>query len=310
MKMPLAAIIAMILFFILEIIFISSTEPLTGHPYLQPTADDATVTAKRRLLDKAGERIVIVGDSSAMYGLQPSIMKNLTKAPVINLGTLASFSPAGFTELAIAAMKKVDKPVAIIFSVLPQTLEIDTKRANQYNLLGRYLFAYGNNAKVYLPTFEEARSLWLRKHQFNIFPGQFGGSYDNFLRTLSSSDGWLEEHHTHYDNKKSGGFSEINVSDLTWKSLSALKKASDLYSVPVIFIFNPKPSDQIIDERYETSTSKILKIAKEQFGFITPQKVAPIWGEQFFGTVTHLNKNGSDIYSKYIGKTISEISEI
>jgi hypothetical protein len=309
MKTPFAAIISIVLFIVLEIIFISSTEPMIGYPYLQPTADDATVTVKRRLLDKSGERIVIVGDSSAMYGLQPSIIKTITKTPIINLGTLASFSTAGFTELAIAAMKKEQRPVAIVFSVLPQTLEIDTKMVNQYNLLGRYLLAYENNTKAYSPTFEEARSLWLKKHQFNIFPGQFGGSYDAFLQTLSTSDGWLEENHSYHYDGQSKGFGEIKVSDLTWKSFGALKKASELYSVPVIFIFNPKPSDQIINERYEISTSNILQIATDKFGFITPQRVAPIWDEQFFGTVTHLNKIGSDIYSRNIGKTISEIPE-
>lgn len=307
MKTPVSAIISIFFLIILETIFIISTEPLTGHPYLQPTGDDATVTIKRDLLGKSGERIVIVGDSSAMYGLQPSIMKNLIKTPIINWGTLASFSTAGFTELAIAAMKKEQKPVAIVFSVLPQTLEIGIKKTNQYNLLGRYLLAYENNAKAYSPTFEEARSLWLKKHQFNIFPGQFGGNYDNFRQSLSASDGWLEEHHTHYDNRGSKGFGEINVSDLTWKSFDALKKASELYSIPVIFIFNPKPSDQIINDSYENSTTNILQIAKEKFGFITLQKVAPIWDEEFFGTVTHLNKKGSDIYSEHISGFINKV---
>jgi hypothetical protein len=309
MKLPFsrAASITVFLFILFELIFFSLTVPLTGYPLLQPTADDATVMAKHHLLNSAGGRVVIVGDSSAMFGLQPSVIEKITGKPVINLGVLSSFTPLGFTELAISAMEIEPKPTAIVFSILPQSVEVNSERARDFNLLGRYLLAYGNNSNIYTPDFSEIRSYWLKKHQFNIFPPIFGGSYSQFLDILKESDGWLEEHSKSYDINSSKISSNIITSEFSLKSMNALKKSSSLRGVPIIFLFNPKPRDQVDEQAYKVSTAKILERLRNDFNFIVPQKDAPIWKNKYFGTVTHLKKIGSDKYSNDIALILENI---
>jgi len=309
MKLPVskAALITVFLFILFELIFFSLTVPLTGYPLLQPTADDATVMAKRHLLNSAGGRVVIVGDSSAMFGLQPSVIEEITGKPVINLGALSSFTPLGFTELAISAMEVEPKPTAIVFSILPQSIEVNSERARSFNLLGRYLLAYGNNSNIYTPDISEIRSYWLKKHQFNIFPPIFGGSYSNFLKILMESDGWLEEQSKSYDKNSSKLQSNIIFSELSLKSMNALKKSSSFHGVPIIFLFNPKPADQVDEQAYRFSTFQILEKLRNDLKFIVPQQYAPIWEDRYFGTVTHLKKIGSEKYSKDIALILRNI---
>src|SRR6478736_651987 len=126
------ALAALCLIVLGEGVFLSLSEPLTGLPVLQPTADDATLVAKRRLLSSADAGIVLVGDSSCMMGLDPVVLTAGGLPATVNLGALLSFTVAGFADLGEEALARLPHVRVLVLAVLPRSLEVTEQRAREF----------------------------------------------------------------------------------------------------------------------------------------------------------------------------------
>lgn len=302
-KLPTAAIVAFLTIFAIEIIFLASAEPLTGLPYLQPTADDAVIVAKRSLMNKASTRMVIIGDSSAMHGIEPSILHDKTGKNFLNLATLASMTITGYCELGKELLLSPNKPQALILAALPQTFEFDSEKVDEMGQLGRYLISYhAHSTPPYNPTTNDYIQWFAKKHRFNIFPPEFGGSFANLQMQLSASDGYLAEKKNHINHDRKIG--RFKASELSIRATNELFLIAQKQNIPIYFILTPKPSS-LVSEQYEADTRIFLRSIKAEFPFVRIlQDSAPRWGDELFSTETHLNHFGSKLFSEILANMI------
>lgn len=302
---PAAAILSVIIIVAIEIVFFFKTEPLTGAPYLQPTADDAVVVAKRALSSDAANKIVIVGDSSSLYGIRPKDVLDQTGMDLINLGTLASLTMIGYCDMAARLLNSPNKPKAIILAVLPQTMEQDERQAREMGQIGRYLIAYGSEIpSSYNLNFRDYISWFEKKHRFNIFPPQFGGSYNNFESQLRLESGFLPEQTNKINYSRTiDTFSASNMSAL---ALKELEKVAAFHGIPLLFAFNPKPKS-LASKQYIEETNAYLKSLKKEKGHLLNLTTESLfWDDIYFGTETHLNEKGVKKYSGYLSRMLAE----
>ena len=303
-KLPYAAIIAFIAIGVIEAWFLQATEPLTGLPIFQPTADDAVVVAKRTLVGDVTGKVVIVGDSSAMHGLRPSVMENYSHFQYLNLGTLASLTMYGYCDMAIEILRRGEgRPAAIVLSVLPQTIEIAEPKARSMGHLGRYLVAYGmGDGLIYPVSMSEMRNWFVKKHRFNIFPPELGRSYIEFRDKLAAEKGFWVEQKAHVN--PSDISRNFVPSVLSIRSIDRLIKESKSHAVPLVFMVNPRP-DTLVAGSYLDDVSNFLKQLRTSRPELSVlQDMYFVSGETDFGTETHLNETGANRHSRAIAPKI------
>jgi hypothetical protein len=298
-RYPVAGILAVIIILLLEVVFLSVSEPMTGLPVFQPTADDAVVVAKRSLFEMSGNKVAIVGDSSSMHGLSPEIMAKRSGLEFFNYGTLASLTAVGYCEMAIELLRKKDKPKALLFSILPQTLEIDDARAREMGQLSRYLVAHNiDGGEIYSVSIRERWDWLVKKHRFNIFPPEFGGSFGAFNQLVSNGKGYIVE--SKNSVRHTAVLDRFQPSRMSFQALDKMFGVAAETKVPVVFILNPKPST-LISNTYLSDARDFLADLKQKYpDVLILQKDAPVWEEAYFGTETHLNAKGADKYSQMI----------
>jgi hypothetical protein len=290
-RYPIGALLALGIIAVSEIVFICGTEPLSGLPLLQPTADDAVVIAKRSLLTEASGSVAIIGDSSALHGLDPTQMSGVAGRQFTNLGTLASLTMVGYSQLGMELLEGEKPPSAILLAVLPQTLAIDFKKSNEMGQISRYLVAYGRRGSS-VPRYPvRSYADWLvRKHRINSFPAEFGGTFGEFDKQLVSTRGFFPEH-KHLVNR-ARVVDSFQPSRLSVEALDEVISLAESRSIPVMFLFNPKP-DSVIAGTYSSDTQKFLaelKYRHPEIHVLRPD--APVWEERLFGTETHLDPEG------------------
>ena len=294
-KKPWAAFLAIILIVVGEIVFMTKTESLTGMPFLQPSADDATVVVKRSLIPMSAGKVILVGDSSCMMGLNPVVMKKHSLVAV-NLGTLSSMTLEGFACLAEEALKETPVPKAIVLVVLPRSFEVTETQAREFNLLSRYLVAYGKTSNQITTTLRDHWSTFTRKHAFNLFPSEFNGSYSAFEQALHETNGHWPERKIYKGTKEP--ISTFEASDFARQALHRLSVAADVNKVPLYLWISPTPADSVT-EVYANKVNTFLDELKETEPSL--QQVhdrIPLWPPERFGTVTHLNPASAKIQSE------------
>jgi len=136
-RIPTAGIAAIVLIAASEAVFLTRTEPLSGWPVFELTADDALYVAKRPLIERAAGRVVLVGDSSCMMDLIPGEIASHAATPVINLGTILNMSPAGFADVGAEAVDQQPPPRAVVLAVLPQVFEVTEAQTVEWDQFGR-----------------------------------------------------------------------------------------------------------------------------------------------------------------------------
>lgn len=283
------------------------SDPLTGYPLLQPTADDAVVQAKQNLqTEQIAGKVIIVGDSSSLHGLKPNKMNENGQLSFINMGTLASLTLVGYCEMAIQAMQSDNKPRAILLAILPQTLQTDLSKAKQMQHLGRFLVAYKHtNNGIYTVAPREYLDWLAHKHRFNLFPEQFGGSYKHFSKLLEDTLGFFPEEKQHINTNTPLG--NLNVSDMSIAALERLTMVSSAESIPVLLALSPKP-ETAVTEAYRNSAHSITNEIKRRFPTITIlPNAGEVWEARWFGTRNHLNRQGADLYSIQVTNQIETI---
>jgi len=303
-KYPSSALIAILVIACIECPFLIMSENLTGLPTLQPTADDAVIVAKRALYNRATGRVAIIGDSSSFHGLNPAEMSNAKNIEFMNFGTLASLTLAGYSSMGVELLNLKSPPKAILLTVLPQTLTIDKERARSMEQVGRFLIAYDIALKdVYDTSSKEYLDWIVEKHRFNIFPPEFGGSFHNFNETLRQNNGFMEEKKRQINT--SATIQSLNPSSLSLASINFLVAAAKHKEVPVFIVLSPKPRSTISGSYLADSTKLLSELRKKYPTLIVPQSVAPVWGDAYFGTESHLNLDGAKRFSHLVVEKIA-----
>lgn len=302
---PWGAIAAVVVILLGEAAFIASSEPLTGLPYLQPAADDAILAAKHALVAQSEGSVLLVGDSSCLFGLRPAAIRDECGEPVVNLGAMAFFSTAGFAAMVDEALSKETKPLAVVLVVYPETLARDANDARETAVLGRYLTAYGLESPYYVPTLHERWSWFVRKHRFNIMPAEFQGSYARFASSVWAEGGYYPESHQYEGSPaRQEGF---RVDAYALQPIIDVAKKLEAAEIPFVFWMSPLPSDAF-SERYLSDASAFLhELGAMAPGILTPQSASPVMGPQWFATRTHATPAGAAINSENLGKALRPI---
>lgn len=285
---------------LLEAAFFAFSDPLTGMPVLAPTSDDATVVAKRAMIRRSDGAIVLIGDSSCMFGLVPAVIRDATGTPVLNLGTLLSFTMAGYAALG-EEMLMSHSPVSIVVAVHPRAFAPDEEKAEYFGQVGRYLIAYGGES-AYSPTFQDLSRWIFRKHQLNSFPAEFGGSYAGFVRRLDSTQGYFPEFHEYEPGKRRED--AFAASALARKSLARLAAAALRKNVPVYFWWSPVPQDAV-DSSHTAAVAAFTRELKTIPNLTVIQDSLPTWDPSLFATITHVNSRGAALNSQSLEKGLS-----
>ena len=299
---PIGGFVAIVAIIILECAFLRFTEPLTGLPFLEPTADDAAVVAKRRLFDQAGGSVVLIGDSSCMMGLVPSVIEGESGLPAVNLGLLASYSMAGFAETVEELLERPRLPTAVVVAVLPRALEFTESDTRDFDLLGRSLVAYGRSSPAYAKKISDWRSWFHRKHMINRFPRGLGGSFAAYWRTLSASKGYLEETHVYAGGEPIRR--EFRASAFATESLRGLVRAAEAKKVPVFLWWSPSPVDAVDPAYLKDAHAAARALQRELPWLRIPQREPPAWEPSLFGSVTHVKKDGATRNSRQLGQAL------
>ncbi len=300
---PIGGFVAIVAIVILECVFLHFTEPLTGLPFLEPTADDATVVAKRALFDQAGGSVVLIGDSSCLMGLIPSVIEGESGLRVVNLGLLASYAMAGFAETIEELLERPKLPTAVVVAVLPRALEFTEADARQFALLGRALVAYGESSPAYAKKIGDWRSWFHRKHVINRFPRGLGGSFAAYSRTLSASKGYSEESHVY------GGGEPVRrdfqATPFATESLRRLVRSAEAKKVPVFLWWSPSPIDAVDPAYLKDAHAAAQGLQRELPWLQILQDEPPAWETSLFGSVTHVIKNGAIRNSERLGHALA-----
>lgn len=302
-KKPLAAMLSIMLIAISEIAFMSKTENLTGLPLFQPTADDATVVAKHSFISLSADKLVLIGDSSCMMGLNPVVMSEHS-LDAINLGTLSSMTLEGFACLAEEALEIMPQPKAIVLAVLPRAFTVTETRAREFNLLPRYLVAYGKTSDQIAITPRDRWSAFTSKHVFNIFPPEFYGSYAAFEQALCEKKGHLPEGKIYTGTKEP--VSAFEATDFARRAIHRLSVAAEARKVPLYLWISPTPADAVTEDYENKANAFLSELKKTEPSLRQVHDKMPLWPTDRFGTVTHLNpasaKTQSEEFANYFSR--------
>ncbi len=300
---PVAAFAFVAIVTMVEAAFWTTTDRLCGIPWLQPTADTGTVVAKRRLLADASGSVVLVGDSACMMGLIPSVVSEGCGAPVVNLGTLSSFTLAGFGALGAEALEAAPPPRALVIAVLPRSLTVSEDRAREFGLVGQYLVAYGRSSEQYRPDWRDYRSWLFFKHRFNVFPAEFGGSFERFAGMLTETKGWFAEPKVY--SRPPEVEAQWEPDRFSTNCLLGLIEKAVRKGIPILLWWSPSPRDAVTEgyadavERWAASFSA----SAPSLSFL--QLRPPRWDPRLFGTVTHVNPEGARQNSQLLGQALA-----
>lgn len=295
------AIAAVLIILAGEAWFWANTDSLSGAPFLEPTADVATVVAKHEMLADSGGKILLLGDSSCMMGLVP---QEISTDSCVNLGTLSSFTLAGVEALAIEAIDSPTPPSAVVIAMLPQTLAVSASQAEDFGLLGPYLVAYSRSSVSYSPGIDDWHKWIFRKHQIGRFPAEFGGTFTAFRNTLRETNGYFEEP-GHYD-----GSAEVRttvaLSELSRRSLGSIAEKCRRRQIPLVFWPSPVPDDSVSPNYLEDAKKIADEISKDEFIHVG-RAASPAWSPGLFGSVTHLTRSGAEQNSKELAEYLKSV---
>ncbi len=302
-RLPKAAVLAVLLIVAGEAVFLAKTEPLTGLPYLQPTADDAILTAKQKLIPKAAGRVVLVGDSSCTMGLKPAVLEAETGVPAVNLGTISTMTLAGFADLIDRACALEPRPRAVVFAALPRSFEVTEQQAHDFQLVGRYLTANSRGSPLYSSTIRERWEWLVRKHRVNVFPAEFGGSYRKYEADLLAADGWYPER-GRYVLRPGEARDEFRPSEWAERGLMRLAEVCREHDVPLLVWWSPAPADSISEQYAAGVETFTARVRASLPGVPFPRPTVPRWEPARFGSVTHVTPTAAEANTRELAAAL------
>jgi hypothetical protein len=298
---PWGAISGIVLIVVSDLMFLWWSEPLTGLKLFEPTADDAVLVAKRELARRSDDGVLIVGDSSALMGIKPAEVRKYIPCEVVNLGTLSSFTIAGYADLVINTVENGSRPRAIVLAVLPQAFSVSEEDVRRFNLLPRYLIAYRRQYDGYDLSLKEYFEWWYKKHRFNFFPGEFGGSYMAFRSVLGKSNGYYGEKQRYTGTPKGQRRKHFREDPFSIKAFCRLVSFARLEGIPLLVWISPAPVDSVDDEYIAEFNAFMASGIISNGSASVPTNGIVLWDQNRFGTVTHLRPDFATDNSRDLG---------
>ncbi len=286
-----------------ESIFLSTTYPLTGVPVFEPRADDAIIMAKRNLLLKSNiaSDWLFLGDSSCGTGIIPEVIESQTGVSCLNGGTIASFTMMGYVDLAKQFLESGHRPSRIIFVVLPRAFTLPTEQIEFFGLYPRYAIAFGRPSYGLSFGLENRWSLFLRRHELNRFPPEFGGSYQVFSRELYESRGWWAEQKQLVDVTKLE--QEFQLNDWSIKLLDDFAEEASKQNCSVHVCLSPRPEVIATEDYWRRAISELRGVSRRKSWNVVDWGNG-IWDTKWFGTESHLTPQGAERYSSQTGAAL------
>jgi hypothetical protein len=295
-KFPAGGLAAVVLIVLLEVWCFQTTEPLTGLPYFEPTADDAVVVAKRNLFPRAAGALALVGDSSCTMGLDPAVLSGKAGIRAVNLGLMANFSFPGFAVIVEELLEQPVPPEGVALIFLPHTLTISEPMTRQYDILGRYLIAYNRSLPQYPLHQADWRSWFARKHRYNRLAPELGGSITALKQRMEDSLGFFTETSTYHGARQV--WDHFEASSYAIQGIRMIAQATKARHVPFMIWLSPAPSDAITDAYRHDAYQVLLDLQRECPWVQIPQAEVPVWEPKYFTTVTHVNRKAAQVNSR------------
>jgi len=285
-RLPVAAIVAACVLLAMEGAFLAVSEPMSGWPVFEPTADDATVIAKRQMMEHCRGAVALVGDSSCLMGMRPGVIAEATGQSVVNLGTLSSFTLAGYAMQVRELMAMPEPPRAVVLVVLPQAMSVTAQQAQAFGLPARYQIAHGHEAVGVPPGLTDWRDWWFRKHRVNQFPAAFGGSFATYRARLSATRGFIEERKLYEGARRR--MTDFTVTPFARTALRDMARSTRQRGVPLYLWWSPKPEDAVTPGYADRVRDLTRTLAAADDGPRPLQQGMPLWPAPRFGSINHL----------------------
>lgn len=297
---PKAAVVAVLAIALCEAFFLAKSDPLCGLPFFEPKVDDAALIVKRELAAKSEGAIVLAGDSSCLTGLRAKELEAILGTPVVNLGTLSSHTTHGYADTVEAALAK--NPKLVVVALLPQSIELNEWRTRFFGLYARHLLATGLRNEQFPLTLRERWDWLAHKHEFNVFPPEFGGSFQQYRKDLMTEQGWSPEKKK-YDTRDFVR-EEFNPTELSTSGLERLISAAEAMGVPVVFFWSPHPIDAVSKAYQAAVKAWTTQLQAQHPKLIVPRLTVPAWPRERFGSVTHLTPEAASANTKHLADAL------
>ncbi len=288
------------------------------------------ISVKNFFLLNQKSDILIVGDSSGLYGLKPSIIDNYFKNhKTINSSITAEISWNGHREIADYYLKnnKNIKYLIFHFSAYGLPKIIEHKFSNELNENIESLYSHRWKMFYNIP------SLYFRKDFVNllyykIFPHQYlknfsfyegflnnsGVNQENIASFFDKEKGWLPLYDKMNDIIPVGNCGKFIVEDFInlednilsfRKELQKIKKfANNHPDLKVALIFNPVACN--ISDKVMPFVNELEHFKKNNPNIFIPYGYIKTYDLNYFYDRAHFNNEGAEIYSNEIAKKLIE----
>ena len=300
-----AAVAALVLIAVCEFLFLSTAEPLTGLPFLQPTADDAILVAKRRMLldPRAAYDLVFIGDSSCGAGVMPEVVNDYLGLDAVNAGTVASFTLPGYCDMINEMLETGHLPRHCVITVLPRAFSMTRADVHRYGAFERYTLAYGRPRLDFESGLSDRWQFFIRRHSINRFPPEIGGSYQAFAKNLADTNGWLPEKKTFQASTRREEQFKLDIEFLD--PLNRLADRAAKKGCRLRVCLSPRP-ESIATHKYWQDALDELKTASLEQSWSVLDHGCGIWPDSMFGSESHLTPEGAKRFSLVLSKVLSD----
>lgn len=299
-RVPKAALLAVIAVLASEVAFLAKSDPLCGVPFLEPKVDDAALIVKRELIMKSEGAIVLAGDSSCLTGLRSKELGTVLGSPAVNLGTLSSHTTHGYADYAEEALAK--NPKLLVIALLPQSIELNEWRTRFFGLYSRHLIASGHRNPDFPISLRERWDWLAHRHEFNVFPPEFGGSFARYRQDLLAENGWYPEK-KQYDQPDFVR-DEFVPTDLSVSGFERMVKSANDRCIPVVLYWSPHPTGAF-SKKYQDAVRDWTKQIHLKWPLLAVTRdTLPGWPNDRFGSVTHLKPAAASLNTKELAESI------
>jgi len=281
-------IIFILLVFAFESVYYLMTDPLTGHPWKDPTVDDGMVAAKYAMAGKDNHYdIAFVGDSSCLRGVVPEDFHRSTGLDVVNLCTHKMHSIAGYSLIATRVANLHPELKAVVMVTTPETMALRETQIIEYGALDKHLIAYGNEGLDFAPTFLGFRQWFVSRHAMNDFPDKFEGSYARLVEVLNERNGFLPEIPANGNiNRQYPKEFKLASWQLTW--LSSLNEKLRVNGVKILLALSPIPVSESNSSFLQSTEMTINELSDSFSNIESIRSRPPEYPAAAFGSPGHM----------------------
>ena len=262
--------------------------------------------------------IIIIGDSSSLYNLQPTILHlYLGSVKAVNLSCCADTGFDGYLHIAKYAIKNNPRVKHIILNVTP-TIKNNASYKLTKSIYDNYISwksyinppsfkwrIWATNLIYYHNSFRDYTYM-MRSYSPNTTDKyENPESFKQIIEHLHSNNGWLSpvfdftepmEYHI-------CGFN-IQNAEILKKNLEKTYKFSRRHNVRLIILYSPVICIKNNADKSAAMLVDSFKISHQDV--LVPLEYGEFWSKQFFNNRHHLNMLGSMKFSHKVGKELSK----